>query len=102
MKTLRRLFLTFIAVGLLQHLASAAYAVDAATVKDGKIYSLQSGQQLLLVENLTFADKIEVSTNGTFKVADGERRSVQAGGRGKFSARDGWLIGTDAIRQSRL
>lgn len=84
--------MALVALGLFPLPASAADSVEGVTIKDGKIYSLKGDQQALLAENLKFADKIEVSTNGTFKVDDGKERKL---GEGQILRSDGWLLDTD-------
>jgi hypothetical protein len=76
--------------------ALAADVVDSVTVKDGKIYSQTGDTQELLADNLTFPGKIEISTNGTFKVADGKDRVLN---EGQVLRRDGWLLNPNGAAQ---
>ncbi len=67
-------------------------SADAATVKDGKIYSMQGGNLELLAANIQFPQKIEITTNASFIVADGKERKLL---EGQILRRDGWLLNTD-------
>ncbi len=69
--------------------AQSDSAADAVTVKDGKIYTVQGDQFDLLTENLKFPFNINISTNGTFKIAGGKERRLEAG---QILRRDGWLL----------
>ena len=76
--------------------AQSDSAADGVTVRDGKIYNIQGDQlvELTDVEKLPF--DVEVSTNGTFKVADGKERTL---GEGQIIRRDGWLVSPDGSVQ---
>lgn len=76
--------------------AQSDNAADGVTVKHGKIYNIQDGQlvELTDVEKLPF--DVEVSTNGTFTVADGKERTL---GEGQIIRRDGWLVNPDGSVQ---
>ena len=76
--------------------AQSDNAADGVTVKNAKIYNIQGDQlvELTDVEKLPF--DVEVSTNGTFKVADGKERTL---GEGQIIRRDGWLVSPDGSVQ---
>jgi hypothetical protein len=73
-------------------LARAGNDVDAVTVKDDKVYSIQGGQMDLLLENVKFPEDVEVTTNGTFTVGTGKERKLL---EGQVIRRDGWLMNPD-------
>ena len=83
-------FLAIVSVPSLQ--AQIDTSQDGVTVKNQEAYRVQGGQMSELTENVKFAHDIEVSTNGTFKVADGKERSID---EGQILRSDGWLLNSD-------
>lgn len=91
------LCLLFLAVGSALSLqAQSGNPVDGVTVKDGKVYSLRGDQSELLADNLELPFKVEVSTNGTFKVADSKERTIEPE---QIIRRDGWILNPDGSVQ---
>jgi hypothetical protein len=70
--------------------------VDGVTVKDQTVYCLRGDQLEVLTENLELPFKVRVDTNGTFQVADGKERQLEAG---QVLRRDGWLLNPDGSIQ---
>lgn len=67
--------------------------VDGATVKDNQVYAIQGDQLEPLTQNLKLPFKVEVYTNGTFKVGkDGKPRQIR---EGQVVRNDGWLLNPD-------
>jgi hypothetical protein len=77
-------------------LAQSDSAADGATVKDGKVYTIQGGQLVELTEAVKLPFDVEVNTNGIFKVGDGKERTL---GEGQIIRRDGWLVSPDGSVQ---
>lgn len=69
--------------------AQDSSSVDSVTAKSEKIYAVRGDQQAAITDNLKFPNDVEVSTNGTFKVADGKDRKLL---EGQIILRDGWLL----------
>lgn len=78
--------------------ALAADAVDAVTVKDDKVYAIRGDKkdQDVLAANLSFPDKVGITTNGIFTVADGKERKLE---EGQVLRRDGWLLNANGSVQ---
>lgn len=76
--------------------ASAADSVEAVIAKEDVTYQLNGGQPELLPENILFPDQVEVFTNGTFKVSDGNERKLKTG---QVLRRDGWLVNANGSVQ---
>lgn len=76
--------------------AFAGGDADAVTFKDKQIYAIHGDKLDLLTANLTFPDKVMVSTNGTFKVGKGNDRNLQ---ERQVLRRDGWLVNADGSVQ---
>jgi len=66
--------------------------VDGVTVKGDTVYSMQGGRLDMLTDDLKLPFDIVVSTNGCFKVGDGQERKLQDG---QVLRRDGWLVNPD-------
>jgi len=84
--------LFLVGAGALSLQAQPDNTADGVTVKDGKMFCLQGDQLVLLTEDLIFPFNVKVSTNGTFKVANGKERRL---GPGQVIRRDGWLLNPD-------
>lgn len=67
----------------------AAELVEAVIAKEDVTYRLNGDKPELLEEDIVFPDRVEISTKGTFKVADGKERKL---GPGQILRRDGWLV----------
>jgi hypothetical protein len=76
--------------------ARAGNDVEAVTVKDKNVFALRGDQREALTGELNFPDKVTVSTNGSFKVAQGKERNLQ---EGQVLRRDGWLVNPDGSVQ---
>jgi hypothetical protein len=72
--------------------AQVADSVDGVTIKDGQPYAMQGDNLEPLTQNLEFPLDIEVTTNGTFKVAKGKERNLL---EGQVIQHDGWLLSPD-------
>jgi len=73
-------------------LAQAEDAIEGATVKSGKTYSMRGGKLEQLDTIIKFPFEIEINTNGTFRVANGEPRNIQ---ENQIVRSDGWLLNAD-------
>lgn len=76
--------------------ARADDPVDGVTVKDQVAYSMRGETLEALTENLKFPFEIEINTNGEFRVANGNMRTLQ---EGQIIRRDGWLLNPDGSIQ---
>jgi len=72
--------------------AQADSSADAVTITNSNVYVLRGEQSEVLTENLKFPLDVEVTTNGTFTVANGQERKL---GEGQVLRRDGWLLDAD-------
>jgi hypothetical protein len=88
-------FLLIIASALPLH-AQTDSSVDGATVKNGEVYALHDGASEALADNLKLSSEIEVTTNGTFTVADGKERKLA---EGQLLRSDGWLMNPNGSMQ---
>jgi hypothetical protein len=84
------LLLTLIWAASLQ--AQVADSVDGVAIKDGQPYAMQGDRLEPLTQNLEFPRDIEVTTNGSFKVAKGKERNLL---EGQVIQHDGWLLNPD-------
>jgi hypothetical protein len=78
--------------GLAPLTGRSADSVDGVTLTNGTVYSLQGDRQEILTDNLKLPFKVEVSTNGSFTVANGKIRMLQ---EGQTIRSDGWLLSAD-------
>jgi len=83
-------FLSVICAPPLQ--AQTDSSVDGVTVKGDTVYCLRGGQLEVLADDLKLPFDIEVSTNGCFKVGNGQERKLE---EGQVLRRDGWLLNRD-------
>ena len=72
--------------------AQTVSSVDGVRVKDGKEYSMQGDRAELVTDNIEFPFNVVVTTNNTFKVADGKERDIADG---QVIRRDGWILNPD-------
>jgi hypothetical protein len=84
------LLLTLVWASSLQ--AQVADLVDGVTITNGQPYAMQGGSLEPLTQNLEFPLDIEVTTNGSFKVAKGKERNLL---EGQVIQHDGWLLSPD-------
>ena len=76
--------------------AQSADSADGVTVKGDRVYCLRGDRTELLTDNVKFPFDVEVTTNGTFTVANGRERRLQPG---QVLRRDGWLLDADGSIQ---
>ena len=87
-------FLLIIGAPLLH--AQPGSSMDGVTVINNKVYSLRDGASEILTDNLRFPFDVEVTTNGTFTVAQGKDRKLM---EGQVLRSDGWLLNPDGSMQ---
>jgi hypothetical protein len=90
------LIVLFAAICAPLFLAKAGDGVDGVTVKDDKTYAIRGDKTDALTTSLSFPDKVEINTNGMFKVADGKERKLETG---QVLRPDGWLLNLDGSAQ---
>ena len=76
--------------------AQTSSQVDSFTVKNGTIYAMHGDDLDALAKNIKLPFDVEVTTNGTFTVANGKERKLL---EGQILRSDGWLLNPDGSVQ---
>lgn len=91
-----RLLLLLTGLSILQLHAQNDESLDGVLFKSGQAYGVRGEQSEILTNTVKLPFDVEVSTNGTFKVGNGQERKFE---EGQMIRSDGWLINSEGLVQ---